>query len=47
MKDDPEDIPMTFVWYAVAGLVIIGIIVVVVIVLVANYLHGSSLVSPS
>ena len=47
MKNDPEDIPMSFVWYAVAGLVVIGIIVVAAIVLVANYLHGSLMVPPS
>jgi hypothetical protein len=41
MKDDPEDIPMAFVWYAVAGLVVIGIIGVVVVVIVTNHLHSS------
>ena len=40
MKNDVEDIPMTLVWYAVAALVVIGIIVVVVAV-VANHLNSS------
>jgi hypothetical protein len=41
MKDNPEDIPMAFVWYAVAGIAVIGIIGVAIIVIVANRLHSS------
>jgi hypothetical protein len=41
MKNDVENVPMTFVWYAVAALVVIGIILVVVVAVVANHLNSS------
>jgi hypothetical protein len=47
MKNEVEDIPMTFVWYAVAVLVVIGIVGVIVVVIAANYLQSSLMVHPS
>jgi len=47
MKNEVEDIPMTFVWYAVAALGVIGIIGVAVVVIVVNHLQASLMVHPS
>jgi hypothetical protein len=47
MKNEVEDIPMTFVWYAVAALVVIGTIGVAVVVIGAHYLQGSLMAHPS
>jgi hypothetical protein len=41
MKNEVEDVPMAFVWYTVAAVVVVGIVGVLVVVIAANYLQST------